>query len=210
MQRDKILAAAGLLAAAVLIVLLLPDRHQNEPSARRHGAVTVVPRAAGSRTVPAQAEPTAVPEPAHAGEALPAPGQANEALPSRTQPQATATTPSPADRDPPATDHLARAALAFVGLDADAEEYWAEAINNANLPSEERRNLIEDLNEDGLPDPRHPTTQDLPLIVSRLELIEEMAPDAMDQVNEEAFAEAHKDLRNIYQRLTGQSWPEFP
>ncbi len=116
----------------------------------------------------------------------------------------------PADQDPPTTDQLARDALSFVGVDPDAEEYWSDAINDPSLPSEERRNLIEDLNEDGLSDPQHPTAEDLPLIVSRLYLIEELAPDALDQVNAEAFAEAHKDLRNMFLSLTGRAWSASP
>ena len=51
---------------------------------------------------------------------------------------------------------------------------------------------------------RRATADDLPLVMSRLALIEELAPDAMDEVNAAAFAEAHKDLTNIARRLTGE------
>jgi hypothetical protein len=85
-------------------------------------------------------------------------------------------------------------ALSFVGADPEAEAYWVAAINDPSLSADERQNLIEDLNEDGLSDPKHPGPEDLPLIVSRLQLIEELAPNAMDQVNLDAFQEAHKDL----------------
>ncbi len=91
-------------------------------------------------------------------------------------------------------DPDARAALSLVGADADAEQYWADAINDPKLPANERKDLIEDLNEDGLSDPKHPGPQDLPLIVNRLRLIDELAPYAMDQVNADAFQEAQKDL----------------
>jgi hypothetical protein len=37
--------------------------------------------------------------------------------------------------------------------------------------------------------------------LNRLQLIEELAPNAMDQVNADAFAEAYKDLVNM---LAGQ------
>jgi hypothetical protein len=101
-------------------------------------------------------------------------------------------------------DPDARAALSLVGADPVAEQYWAAAINDPNLPANERKDLIEDLNEDGLSDPKHPGPQDLPLIVSRLQLIEEMAPNAMDDVNANAFAEAYKDLVNLAQGGTAQ------
>lgn len=91
-------------------------------------------------------------------------------------------------------DPMARAALSFVGADPDADAYWMAAINDPNLPSEERKDLIEDLNEDGLMDPKHPGPQDAPLIAARIELIENLAPYAIDEADADAFAEADKDL----------------
>ena len=99
---------------------------------------------------------------------------------------------------------MARVALHFVGSDPEANSYWISAINDSALPSEERKDLIEDLNEDGLSDPHHPTAQDMPLIAQRLRLIEQLAPDAMDEVNRDAFAEAYKDLTGL---LNGQEPP---
>ena len=66
------------------------------------------------------------------------------------------------------------------------------------------QDLIEDLNEDGLSDPKHPSEQDLPLILNRLLLLEEIAPDAMDKVNADAFQEAYKDLLRMYNSLTAR------
>ena len=95
-----------------------------------------------------------------------------------------------------------RVALSLVGTDPEAERYWIAAINDSSLSAHERQDLIEDLNEDGLSDPKNPGVEDLPLIVSRLQIIEELAPDAMDKVNADAFREAYKDLSNMYARLT--------
>ena len=102
---------------------------------------------------------------------------------------------------PPLQDPAARVALSAVGADADAEAYWYFAINDPDLPAHERQDLIEDLNETGLIDPRRPTFDDLPLIVNRLALIEELAPQAMDQVNFDAFQEAYKDLVNLLAKM---------
>jgi hypothetical protein len=100
-----------------------------------------------------------------------------------------------------ATDPAAaRLALSLVGIDPDAEAVWAGAINDPSRTAHERQDLIEDLNEDGFPDPKHVTADDLPLIESRLALIEQFAPEAMDDVNAAAFAEAYKDLMNMYGR----------
>jgi hypothetical protein len=150
----------------------------NEPSPR-HEPKVVVPEA------------SAPPAPERAPERTPKAEQPPQA-PQFTQPQPDLTT--------------AREALSYVGLDSDAEEYWYGAINNPSLSANERQNLIEDLNEDGFADPRNPTLDELPLIVNRLLLIEDVAGDAMDQVNADAFQEAYKDLVNMYQALTRQPW----
>lgn len=109
----------------------------------------------------------------------------------------------PRTKEPP-QNPLARAALSLVGSDSEAEELWLAAINDPDLPANERKDLIEDLNEDGFPSPRQLTADDLPLILSRIALIERLAPDALDEVNAEAFLEAYKDLWNMYERLVGQ------
>jgi hypothetical protein len=102
---------------------------------------------------------------------------------------------------------VARVALALVGTDPEAEAYWYEAINDPSLSAHEREDLIEDLNEEGLPDPKHPTADDLPLIVSRLMVIEEAGPYAMDKVNADAFQEAYKDLVNLANVAMGGGEP---
>jgi hypothetical protein len=107
----------------------------------------------------------------------------------------------------PLTDPLARVALSLVGADLDAEIYWAAAINDPGHPPGERQDLIEDLNEEGFSDPKHPTPDDLPLIMSRIALIEEFWPSAMDKTNWEAFDEAYKDLWNLYDLALGDGQP---
>jgi hypothetical protein len=73
-------------------------------------------------------------------------------------------------------DPLARDALAMVGIDPAAEIYWFEAIHNPNLPASERQDLIDDLNEEGLPDPKHPALEDLPLLIVRIEILYQLIP----------------------------------
>lgn len=109
---------------------------------------------------------------------------------------------NPPVADPAIPEALAREALNLVGSDPQAEQIWLAAINDPNLSAKARQNLIEDLNENGLSDPRQPGPQDLPLIVNRLMLIEQAAPFAMDQVNWDAFQEAYRDLLNMYVQLT--------
>jgi hypothetical protein len=105
---------------------------------------------------------------------------------------------------PPLSAPVARVALSFVGANADAEAVWLDAINDPAVPPNERKDLIEDLNEDGFPDPKNITPNDVPLVVSRIQLIESIAADSMDETNLAAFAEAYKDLVNMLDRATRQ------
>jgi hypothetical protein len=98
----------------------------------------------------------------------------------------------------------ARAALAYVGADPAAERVWMQAINDTtNLTHDERRELIEDLNQTGFADPRNLTPADLPLINNRLDLIDALYQSAADDTNAAAFDEAYKDLLNMRARLMG-------
>jgi hypothetical protein len=97
-----------------------------------------------------------------------------------------------------AKDLLARAALDMIGVDPDAEQFWLAAISDPNLPAEERHELIQSLSEAGFADAAHVTTDDLPLIASRIALIEELVPSALDSVNATAFQDAYRDLLNMF------------
>ncbi len=95
----------------------------------------------------------------------------------------------------------ARQALHSVGVDPEAEAVWVQAINDPNLRPGQRSDLIEDLNEHGFANSSRVTPEELPIVLNRLDLIERLSPHAMDKTNADAFAEAHKDLRNIAARL---------
>ncbi|MBW1790435.1 MAG: hypothetical protein JRK53_28145 [Deltaproteobacteria bacterium] len=103
--------------------------------------------------------------------------------------------------DPRAKERRARVALSMIGYDTEADEVWIRLINDPDVSAEARHDLIEDLNDDGFADPDNPTLDELPMIEYRLELIEDLLPYAMDQVNEDAFKEARKDLENMVDRL---------
>ena len=103
--------------------------------------------------------------------------------------------------DPALLLPLAHLALASVGVDDLAEQLWLRAINDPDLSPNDRSNLIEDLNEDGFPDPKNLTAEDLPLIEARLALINRISPDAMDDTNGAAFEEARKDLLEMRDKL---------
>lgn len=103
---------------------------------------------------------------------------------------------------------LGALALAYVGVSGRAEQLWERAINDPQMPPDARKDLIEDLNQEGFANPRQPTAADLPLIQRRLALIEQHAPKAKDAINAAAFAEAKKDLLEMRQRVLGVTPPK--
>lgn len=94
------------------------------------------------------------------------------------------------------SDPAARVALAYVGVDPAAEAYWLDSIFDTSLSDDEREDLMEDLNEEGFDDPKNPTEDDVPLILSRMAIIEEVAPWT-DDFMAEHLGEAYKDLSNM-------------
>ena len=109
--------------------------------------------------------------------------------------------------DPAKKEPLARLALSYVGVDAQANEFYQKAINDLDLPKSHRSNLIEDLNQDGFADTKNLTARDLPLIQNRITLIEQLAPGATDPVNAAAFKEAYKDLLKMRERAVQSTQP---
>ena len=110
----------------------------------------------------------------------------------------------PVEEDPKAKAKRARAALAMIGYDPAADAVYIQLINDPSVSANDRHDLIEDLNDDGFPDPDNPTLDDLPMIEYRIDLIDDHAPYAMDKTNADAFKEARKDLVNMVDRLTQQ------
>ena len=110
----------------------------------------------------------------------------------------------PVEEDSRSKERRARAALALIGYDREADEVFVELINDPSVSSNDRHDLIEDLNQEGFSDPKNTTLDDLPVIEYRIEFIEYHLPYAMDKVNSDAFKEAHKDLVNMANRLTGR------
>lgn len=95
---------------------------------------------------------------------------------------------------------FARLALNYVGADPMADAFYQKAINDMSLNASHRKNLIEDLNEDGFADRKNLSTRDLQLIENRIALIEQLVPDATDPVNTAAFREAYKDLLKMREK----------
>jgi hypothetical protein len=102
---------------------------------------------------------------------------------------------------------LAQMALTYVGKSEKADTLFFKAINGSALNRDTRRNLIEDLNQNGFADPKNLSSADLPLIQKRLALIDASLPNAADPVDAEAFREARKDLLAMKAKLTDKPRP---
>jgi hypothetical protein len=79
--------------------------------------------------------------------------------------------------------------------------FLQRAINDMSLSANHRKNLIEDLNQDGFSDTKNLSARDLLLIQNRIALIENLAPSATDPANAAAFQEAYKDLLKMQERV---------
>jgi hypothetical protein len=121
----------------------------------------------------------------------------------KSSPQPAAQSPAVQPAKEPLHDPEARDALALVGLDPEAEQYWLDAIYDASLPDNEREDLMEDLNEVGFADPKNLTTDDLPLIVNRIDIIESILPNSDDFMRPHLL-EAEKDLVNMFGQAARQ------
>jgi len=111
-------------------------------------------------------------------------------------------------RDPRVTEAdskepLARVALAYVGANDQALELYHTAILDPALQPDQRRELVEDLNTDGLSNKKNPSAADLEIIAKRYMLTQAYLQQdyvQSDKVLLAAFREADKDLRAMLQK----------
>lgn len=203
-----LIIAAGAVAVAVWVFLMQPDQRETAEPAAVPVRASQPPDA--TPAFPHTSESPALPQATSALAAVPGKTLPAGKTPSVATPQsAKAAAPAPVKTGkpkPPLQAPLARAAMSFVGVDPDAESTWLEAIFNPNLPPKEREDLIEDLNEQGLSDPKRPAPEDLPVILNRIALIEKITPEA-DPSMLPHLREVHKDLLNLAALIQGAGKP---
>jgi hypothetical protein len=103
---------------------------------------------------------------------------------------------APAEKEP-----LARAVLAYVGANAQAEDVYRRALSDPAMGDSQRQNLIEDLNQAGFSEVKKSPAAVVALIESRLAVIERLAPQFKDRTAVAAFVEARKDLLNMREKV---------
>ena len=202
-----IISLSAALMVAFVFVSLRPSAVERPPPGPQKLPVTVkAPDIKPSIVVLDTPAPEAAPVPAEAKPAAIASASDIQSPPPSVQPASAQVKSRKAPKPPkePLKDPLARVALSMVGFDADAEEYWLMAINDPTITGEEKEDLIEDLNEEGFDDPKNVTADDIPLILSRLNIIEAYAPFAADELNARSFLEAYKDLWNMLAKASAR------
>jgi hypothetical protein len=105
--------------------------------------------------------------------------------------------------DSDSREALGRVALNFVGANDQALELFHQAALDPQIKPDQRRNLIEDLNQDGFTNRKNPTPEDLKLMANRYALTQSyLQQDYVrnDKMLTAAFQEANKDLGNMLQR----------
>lgn len=216
----KIVSVLGLIAvstAATWMFFKQPDPRESAAS----NAAPVYPPSPPMETPPLTAAPQppdtqpslaetspSLPKRSPALQLPPSPRPARTSAGAPSQPQNASKPPLAPGRKPKPSlqDPTARIAMSFVGADPEAEAYWLEAIFDPSLPDREREDLMEDLNEEGLSDHKRPGPEDLPLIINRLALIEQIAPEA-DEFMLRHLQEAYQDLVNLAHITQGGGSP---
>jgi hypothetical protein len=105
--------------------------------------------------------------------------------------------------DADSKESLARLALAYVGNSDQAVELFHAAVLDPTLKPDQRRELVEDLNQDGLSSKKNFSPADLKVIARRYELTQAYLQQdyvLADQTLNAAFHEADKDLAKMLQR----------
>jgi hypothetical protein len=104
---------------------------------------------------------------------------------------------------PGSKEPLARLALAHVGVSPQAAQLYHTAILDPVLLPDQKRELVEDLNQDGFSNKKNPTPTDLQIIANRYALTQAyLQQDYVqnDPVLLAAFREADKDLRKMLEK----------
>lgn len=107
--------------------------------------------------------------------------------------------------EPGSKEPLARVALSCVGANPQAVGLFHTAVLDPSLLPDQKRNLVEDLNQDGISNRKAPTREDLQIIAKRYELTQAyLQQDYVqnDNLLNAAFHEANKDLRKMLEKAT--------
>ncbi len=112
--------------------------------------------------------------------------------------------------EPGSKEPLARVALAYVGTSEQALDLFHTALVDPTMLPDQTRNLVEDLNDDGLSNRSAPTPEDLKIIANRYALTQAYLQEDYvrnDKILNAAFLEADKDLRAMLDKAAAGTGP---
>jgi hypothetical protein len=202
MNLKTLLGLWAVVAVASALTAWIVLTRETAPPTRKSAAAPAGEPAVSVDPVPVTATPplSVAPPEGPRPNRVPAPVEKN-AIPSLPE-VVEAPAADPRFEDPVFKEQLGRYALSYVGADPMADEVWTWLVYDTSLPDKVREDLMEDLNENGFSDGngRRATMDDLPLIESRLALLEEHLAGA-DEFMLVHLAEAYKDLANMWFRL---------
>jgi hypothetical protein len=115
--------------------------------------------------------------------------------------------------EPGSKEPLARLALAYVGANDQALDLFHSAVTDPALLPDQKRNLVEDLNQDGFINRKNPTAEDLKIMANRYELTQTYLQQPYvqnDAVLLRAFREADKDLLKMLQKAAAAAANPVP
>jgi hypothetical protein len=93
-------------------------------------------------------------------------------------------------------------ASTLVGISTEANNYWHAAITSPSLSPNDRQTLIMNLAVAGFDDP--PSEDDLPLIMSRIQILQHISQEPMDEGNAAAIAQTFEELVGMAEELSGE------
>ncbi len=96
---------------------------------------------------------------------------------------------------------VARLATDYVGVSAEADGIFEAALQEPGVSSGQRRDLIDDLTERGLPSRRRLSAAELPVVEHRLALIDRLAAADVEPAMAQAFKKAREDLQRTREAI---------
>ena len=110
--------------------------------------------------------------------------------PPKPEPEVVEIQPAQQNVQPVIDPQQAYIASALVGISEEAFNYWHAAINSFSFSANDRQRLILNLAVAGFDDP--PTEDDLPLILSRIQILQHVSQEPIIEGNGAAIAETYE------------------
>ena len=106
--------------------------------------------------------------------------------------------------DGQAKERLAQVSLDSAGLDPSADQFFKMALNDPNIPADDRRNLAEDFADHGV-NAKNPSARDFQVMQNRYGQLDQLMANATDPLIVAGLTEAKKDLTKFISSYLDQN-----